>query len=303
MPIIPDYLQSIGAWAAAAKNISKATGTNDKSAQAKAADDDNAEDVAVGTLFGSKAIIQLLVNPFSGALIDRIGYDIPMCIGLSVIFISTTTFAFGRSYSVLFLARSLQGVGSAFADTSGLGEQQSRAEQREKATHSFVRYSSNDCRSVPRREQPQPTVGHRSRLYLLRLTGRSTLRRFVSSTFSPSTHRSMLRLGILYEFFGKRVPFITLAMIALLDGILLFVVMRPSRLRQAFDFSNNTMANKPKGTPIWRLLMDPYIAVCAGALAMVRPARLIVERIARMLRPMWAWLFSSRRSPSGCASK
>jgi len=77
-------------------------------------------------------------------------------------------------------------------------------------------------------------------------------------------------LGILYEFFGKRVPFITLAMIALLDGVLLFVVMRPTRLREAFDFSNNAFPNKPKGTPIWRLLMDPYIAVCAGALAMVR---------------------------------
>lgn len=76
--------------------------------------------------------------------------------------------------------------------------------------------------------------------------------------------------GILYEFFGKRVPFITLALIALLDGVLLFVVMRPSRLRHAFDFSSNSMVEKPKGTPIWRLLMDPYIAVCAGALAMVR---------------------------------
>lgn len=77
-------------------------------------------------------------------------------------------------------------------------------------------------------------------------------------------------LGILYEFFGKRVPFITLAFIALFDGVLLFIVMRPSRLRQAFDFLNNpNTVDKPKGTPIWRLLMDPYIAVCAGALAMV----------------------------------
>jgi len=77
--------------------------------------------------------------------------------------------------------------------------------------------------------------------------------------------------GILYEFFGKRVPFITLALIALLDGCLLFVVMRPDRLRGGtFNFSNSMTAQKPKGTPIWRLLMDPYIAVCAGALAMVR---------------------------------
>lgn len=75
--------------------------------------------------------------------------------------------------------------------------------------------------------------------------------------------------GILYEFFGKRVPFLTLAFIALFDGILLFVVMRPNRLREAFDLSNRNAADKPKGTPIWRLLMDPYIAICAGALAMV----------------------------------
>jgi len=45
-----------------------------------------------------------------------------MCIGLFVIFISTITFAFGHSYNILFLARSLQGIGSAFADTSGLGK-------------------------------------------------------------------------------------------------------------------------------------------------------------------------------------
>ena len=49
--------------------------------------------------------------------------------------------------------------------------------------------------------------------------------------------------------------------------------MRPDRLRASmFDFSNSAGPEKPKGTPIWRLLMDPYIAVCAGALAMVRKA-------------------------------
>ena len=121
VPIIPDYLQSIGAWAATASNVSKNAPGNSKVSKVNNDDNDNSEDVAVGTLFGSKAIIQLLINPFSGALIDRIGYDIPMCIGLCVIFLSTTTFAFGRSYGVLFVARSLQGVGSAFADTSGLG--------------------------------------------------------------------------------------------------------------------------------------------------------------------------------------
>ena len=86
----------------------------------KPASEEGSEDVAVGFLFASKAMVQLFVNPFSGAFIDRVGYDMPMCIGLGIIFLSTMTFSFGGSYFVLFLARSLQGVGSAFADTSGL---------------------------------------------------------------------------------------------------------------------------------------------------------------------------------------
>lgn len=87
---------------------------------------------------------------------------------------------------------------------------------------------------------------------------------------NPMENNLFFLQGILYEFFGKRVPFITLAFIALFDGILLFIVMRPTRLREAFDLSSHARSDKPKGTPIWRLLMDPYIAVCAGALAMVR---------------------------------
>lgn len=70
------------------------------------------EDSAIGVLFASKAIIQLLVNPFSGAIIDRFGYDRPMMFGLTVLFVSTAVFACGRSYGILLFARSLQGVGS-----------------------------------------------------------------------------------------------------------------------------------------------------------------------------------------------
>lgn len=53
-------------------------------------------------------------------MIDRIGYDKPMMFGLTIMFLSTAIFSMASSYGVLFFARSLQGVGSAFADTSGL---------------------------------------------------------------------------------------------------------------------------------------------------------------------------------------
>jgi DHA1 family vesicular acetylcholine transporter-like MFS transporter 3 len=128
-------LKSIGEWTNIVKNIS-----NEYNISV------NNEDIAVGILFASKAMMQLLINPFSGALIDRIGYDIPLCIGLGVIFLSTTVFAFGHSYGILFLARSLQGVGSAFADTSGLGRFNIRC-IKDFYDRIFLSY---DCRSISR---------------------------------------------------------------------------------------------------------------------------------------------------------
>ncbi|XP_006809745.2 chromaffin granule amine transporter [Neolamprologus brichardi] len=47
------------------------------------------ENVRVGLLFASKAIIQLLVNPFVGPLTNRIGYHIPMFAGFIIMFVST----------------------------------------------------------------------------------------------------------------------------------------------------------------------------------------------------------------------
>ncbi|CAF0954933.1 unnamed protein product [Adineta steineri] len=223
VPIIPDYLTSIGEWTTIIKNISNRYSTHIQN-----------EDMAVGFLFASKAIVQLLINPFSGALIDRIGYDIPMCIGLSVIFVSTMVFAFGKSYGLLFFARSLQGVGSAFADTSGLA-------------------------MIADRYQDESS---RSRHLGIALA-------FISfgSLVAPPFG------GFLYQFFGKRVPFITLALIALFDGILLLTIMYSTRVQS----DNNSTIKKPKGTPIWRLLMDPYITICAGALAMANVGLAFLE--------------------------
>ncbi|KAM7328523.1 hypothetical protein ACRRTK_012615 [Alexandromys fortis] len=47
------------------------------------------ENVRVGVLFASKALMQLLVNPFVGPLTNRIGYHIPMFAGFMIMFLST----------------------------------------------------------------------------------------------------------------------------------------------------------------------------------------------------------------------
>lgn len=199
--------------------------------------DDEREDVNVGFLFASKAFVQLFVNPFSGAFIDKIGYDIPMCIGLAIIFLSTMTFSVGSSYSVLFLARSMQGVGSAFADTSGLAMIADRFTE----------------------------DGERSKALGIALA-------FISfgSLVAPPFG------GILYEYLGRPVPFVLLSLLALFDGFMLFFVMRPHRMAMSELFAQHA-ENKPRGTPIWRLLMDPYIAVCAGALVMANVSLAFLE--------------------------
>ncbi len=191
------------------------------------------EDASIGILFASKAIVQLMINPLSGTMIDRIGYDKPMMFGLTVIFFSTAVFAFGTNYATLFIARSLQGVGSAFADTSGLAMIADRYKEenaRTRAQGIALAFISFGC------------------------------------LFAPPFG------GILYEFAGKCVPFVLLAFVALIDGIMLLIVMHPVRKERALN-----MENLPQGTPIHRLILDPYIAVCAGALVMANVSLAFLE--------------------------
>ncbi|KAM3176148.1 hypothetical protein ACTXT7_007102 [Hymenolepis weldensis] len=183
-----------------------------------------AEDAKIGTLFAFKAIVQLFFNPLTGHIIDRIGYDIPMVIGLSVIFISTSIFAFGHSFGVMFTARGLQGVGSAFADTSGLAMIADR-------------YTEENERTM--------ALG-------IALA-------FISfgSLFAPPFG------GVLYQYCGKEFPFIVLAFLALFDGFMVLFIMKPVRLVRMELQAEGAL---PKPVPIHRLLRDPYILICAGAL-------------------------------------
>lgn len=238
VPIIPDYLRYIGAWGEAGYDhvvtLPPIIEGNKTIIPTKIIPGTHeGQDSATGVLFASKAIVQLMINPFSGALIDRIGYDIPMMFGLIIMFLSTSTFACGRSYSMLFFARSLQGVGSAFADTSGLAmiaDRFTEESERSKALGialAFISFGS-----------------------------------LVAPPFG----------GALYQFAGKEVPFLILALISLLDGFMLLLVMKPIKTQM-----KEASQPKPAGTPIWKLLMDPYIAVCAGALMMSNVALAFLE--------------------------
>ncbi|XP_071440592.1 vesicular acetylcholine transporter [Hetaerina americana] len=235
VPIIPDYLRYVGAWSKPPPPppIIGENGTILAPPPTEVAHGHHGQDSATGILFASKAIVQLMVNPFSGALIDRIGYDIPMMIGLTIMFLSTAVFACGRSYGLLFFARSLQGVGSAFADTSGLAmiaDRFTEENERSKALGIALAFISFGC--------------------------------LVAPPFG----------GALYQFAGKEVPFLILAFVSLIDGFMLLLVMRPVR-----EQILKHQAETPPGIPIWKLMMDPYIAVCSGALMMSNVALAFLE--------------------------
>uniref|UniRef100_A0A671MDU9 Chromaffin granule amine transporter-like n=1 Tax=Sinocyclocheilus anshuiensis TaxID=1608454 RepID=A0A671MDU9_9TELE len=57
------------------------------------------ENVRVGLLFASKALVQLMVNPFVGPLTNRIGYHIPMFAGFVIMFVSTISKSLTFHYS------------------------------------------------------------------------------------------------------------------------------------------------------------------------------------------------------------
>ncbi|NXS85810.1 VMAT1 protein, partial [Erpornis zantholeuca] len=149
------------------------------------------ENTRVGLLFASKALVQLLVNPWVGVLTNRIGYHIPMFIGFTIMFLSTVMFAFSGTYTLLFTARALQGVGSSFSSVAGLGL----------------------LASV------YPDDSERGSAMGIALGGLA-LGVLIGAPFG----------SIMYEFVGKASPFLVLAFLALLDGALQLCILQPSRI-------------------------------------------------------------------------
>ncbi|XP_009991545.1 PREDICTED: chromaffin granule amine transporter [Chaetura pelagica] len=149
------------------------------------------ENIRVGLLFASKALLQLVVNPSVGLLTNRIGFHIPMFIGFIIMFLSTVMFAFSGTYTLLLLARALQGIGSSFSSVAGLGL-----------------LASVYTDDVER--------GNAMGIAL----GGLALGVLIGAPFG----------SVMYEFVGKSAPFLVLASLALLDGALQLCILQPSRI-------------------------------------------------------------------------
>lgn len=162
--------------------------TTTLSAEAKKHKELIEENMEVGMMFASKAFVQLLANPFVGPLTNKIGYSVPMFCGFIIMFFSTVIFAFGRSYTVLFLARALQGIGSSCSSVSGMGMLAER----------------------------YPEDKERGNAMGLALGGLA-LGVVIGPPFG----------GFMYQFVGKTAPFLVLAFLALADGCLQLLILQP----------------------------------------------------------------------------
>uniref|UniRef100_A0A672HQW7 Solute carrier family 18 member 2 n=1 Tax=Salarias fasciatus TaxID=181472 RepID=A0A672HQW7_SALFA len=188
------------------------------------------ENVKVGMLFASKATVQLLTNPFIGPLTNRIGYQMPIFVGFCIMFLSTIMFAFSSSYALLFVARSLQGVGSSCSSVAGMGMLASV-------------YTDDEER------------GHAIGIAL----GGLAMGVLVGPPFG----------SVMYEFVGKTAPFLILAFLALFDGALtccclpqsqkgtpLFTLMKDPYIliaAGAICFGNMAIAMMEPTLPIWMM--------------------------------------------------
>ncbi|XP_050972587.1 chromaffin granule amine transporter [Labeo rohita] len=171
------------------------SGVNGSSAERHGCKEDSEfleeENVRVGLLFASKAMVQLMVNPFVGPLTNRIGYHIPMFAGFAIMFVSTIMFAFSGTYALLFFARSLQGIGSSFSSVAGLGMLASV-------------YTDDNERGI--------AMGI--------ALGGLAMGVLIGAPFG----------SVMYEFVGKSSPFLILAFLAVFDGALQLCILQPSKI-------------------------------------------------------------------------
>ncbi|CAH8819192.1 unnamed protein product [Schistosoma curassoni] len=169
--------------------------------------------IKIGILFTVKPLVQFLVNPFIGPITNRIGYSIPMFTGFILLFISIIIFAFETNFYILLIARAIQGVGSACSSVSGMGM--------------LATYYIDET--------------ERGRAFAIALSGLA-IGLLIGAPYG----------GITYQFISKQAPFLILASITVVDGILQLLVLKPKIQRESQE-----------GSKLTELLKDPYILVAA----------------------------------------
>jgi len=201
VPIIPDFLidlewvekyhNSTGLWNYSDEALLNSTLLSSDGLDVRVLPEQLLLDVnsRVGWLFSSKAIVQLVANPFIGPVTNRYGARVPLFFGFVIITISTTLYAFGTTYEVLFAARSIQGLSSSCTAIAGM-------------TLLADTYTDDH---------------ERSRAMGIALGG-TALGVLIGYPFG----------GFMYEFIDKMCPFLIIAALCLICGALQMWILQPT---------------------------------------------------------------------------
>ncbi|XP_022251729.1 synaptic vesicular amine transporter-like isoform X2 [Limulus polyphemus] len=142
----------------------------------------------IGLFFATKAFVQLVANTLVGQFTNRVGYTIPLLVGSLTLLISSLLFALERNVALLFVARGVQGIGSACTAIGGMALVADR----------------------------YPDDKDRSKVMGIAMGGIAT-GVLVGYPFG----------GVMYNFVGKASPFLILAGLIFLNVVLQFIILQP----------------------------------------------------------------------------
>ncbi|XP_035901999.1 synaptic vesicular amine transporter [Anopheles stephensi] len=196
------------------------------------------ENGSIGILLGVKALVQLLANPLVGSGTARFGYCVPITFGTFNLLLASLIFGFGTSYTSLFVARAIHGVGSACIGVCGM---------------SLVAQLYTE---PERRSKVMGTV-----------LGAMAVGVLVGYPFG----------GIAYEIAGKAAPFHVLAVMCAGNLLLQYFQLDLSTYRRNVMPRDSSTTTEDNRATWWPLLSHPLILVVVGGIWISTSAMAILE--------------------------
>ncbi|CAD5233614.1 unnamed protein product [Bursaphelenchus xylophilus] len=221
VPILPDYLIRIkgnndSAYLEASLHRVNLTNFTAVTHEGEYHEAFASTNIPVALLLGTKAVVQIPAGILVSHMTYRIGYAIPVFCGFMITFASSLMFAFSTSYWMLLIARGMNGVGAGFSAVAGMG---------------FL-------------ADTFPDNHERGRAISLAFGGIA-----IGILAGPVVG------GVLYHYGGMVLPFVSLATLSLIVGLIQFIVLRP-KVSKA----------RPEPTNYSEFLTDPYIIIVAVGL-------------------------------------
>ncbi|XP_078617422.1 chromaffin granule amine transporter-like isoform X2 [Branchiostoma floridae x Branchiostoma japonicum] len=186
--------------------------------------------VKLGILYAASPAASIITNPVSAWLADRFGYTLILYIGMVLVFFSTIAFTFSTSFAKLFAARAVQGIGGSFSVIAAF-------------MMLAMTFKDTDRAKAIGFSQSGMTIGL--------LVG-------------PAIG------GAMYESLGYKSPFLLIAGVTVVDGVLRLLQQRPAEEKSKENAEEYSSLN---------LLKDPYVLLAAGVAILPQSVGYIIGSI------------------------